>query len=263
MASSAQCKSSSTSTVGDTSATSLESADNTSCCRPPRSTRSSSSPPVACATSTNGPSARGVNSASQPPQRIRVAGRCCSQNRRTTAVLPTPASPRSSTSRPCPSLSTLAAKSPNTRRCSDRSNNSSDVTDVLIADFSTVSTPRTQTPILQPRVSTRNPDTQTPRHRANRSSRWAPISASTATNAESCNLPCRVLRQPGRILTGVTTRREENELLERPSRAQGGVSGGAGILGQKVTGNRRSRCSASKRPRHHQRELFSPECVAV
>ena len=192
--------------------------------------RSSSSPPVACATSTNGPSARGVNSASQPPQRIRVAGRCCSQNRRTTAVLPTPASPRSSTSRPCPSLSTLAAKSPNTRRCSDRSNNSSDVTDVLIADFSTVSTPRTQTPILRPRVSTRNPDTQTPRHRANRSSRWAPISASTATNAESCNLPCRVLRQPGRILTGVTTRREENELLERPSRAQGGVSGGAGIL---------------------------------
>ena len=33
--------------------------------------------------------------------------------------------------------------------------------------------------------------------------------------------------------------------------------------GQKETGNRPSRCSASKRPRHHQRELFSPECVAV
>ncbi len=33
--------------------------------------------------------------------------------------------------------------------------------------------------------------------------------------------------------------------------------------GQKVIASRPQRCSASKCPRHHQRELFSPECVAV
>ena len=48
VASSAQCRSSSTSTVGDAVSTSCASADSTSCGRPPRWTSSPSSPPTVC-----------------------------------------------------------------------------------------------------------------------------------------------------------------------------------------------------------------------
>ena len=50
--------------------------------------------------SSRGPSGRGVNSASQAPQRNRGPSRCSSPSRRRSAVFPTPASPATSTSRP-------------------------------------------------------------------------------------------------------------------------------------------------------------------
>ncbi len=51
--------------------------------------------------SSRGPSGRGVNSASQAPQRNRGPPWCSSRSRRRSAVFPTPASPATSTSRPC------------------------------------------------------------------------------------------------------------------------------------------------------------------
>ena len=58
------------------------------------------SPPVSSATSSSGPSARGVNSASHAPHRIRADSRCSSAKRRASAVFPAPASPVTSTSAP-------------------------------------------------------------------------------------------------------------------------------------------------------------------
>ena len=66
----------------------------------PRSETACSSPPVPSATPRSGPSGLGVKSGSQAPQRIRADWPCSSQKRRTSVVLPTPASPP--TSRTCP-----------------------------------------------------------------------------------------------------------------------------------------------------------------
>jgi hypothetical protein len=72
-------------------------------------TSASNSPPVDCATSISGPSGRGVKSASQAPQRIRVELLCSSRKRRRSAVFPTPVSPPTSTSRPQRSTRTSAS----------------------------------------------------------------------------------------------------------------------------------------------------------
>ncbi len=61
---------------------------------------SASSPPVCSATSRKGPSGRGVSSGSQLPQRTRTGFGKPAQKLRSRAVLPTPASPPSSTSLP-------------------------------------------------------------------------------------------------------------------------------------------------------------------
>ena len=55
--------------------------------------------PVSSAMSTNGPSTRGVCSASHPPASTRTA-RARPQNARTSVVLPMPASPATSSTRP-------------------------------------------------------------------------------------------------------------------------------------------------------------------
>ena len=75
VASSAQCRSSSTSTVGTADPQLLEQCDRCIWWAGRRSTRSRSSPPVTRATSSNGPSGRGVRSGSQPPHRIRARSR--------------------------------------------------------------------------------------------------------------------------------------------------------------------------------------------
>ena len=70
-----------------------------SCGRAPDSTRRSSSPPVASATSRNGPRGRGVKRASHAPQSTRGPSQL-SQNARMSEVQAPPASPATSTSRP-------------------------------------------------------------------------------------------------------------------------------------------------------------------
>ena len=100
VASSAQCRSSSTRTVGARRASSRNSASATSCGPAPPAVTCARSPPVSSATSSSGPRARGVNSASHAPHRIRADPRCSSVKRRASAVLPAPASPVTSTSRP-------------------------------------------------------------------------------------------------------------------------------------------------------------------
>ena len=100
VASSAQCTSSTTSTVNVPGSSSWRSSAAKSWSRgAPACSSSGSSPPRSLATSTTGASARGVNRPSQAPQYQRASGTCCS--RRSTRVdLPTPASPATSTSRP-------------------------------------------------------------------------------------------------------------------------------------------------------------------
>ena len=78
---------------------------------PSATTSASSSPPTLSATSNSGPSGLGVNSASHAPHSTRARPAHSSQNRRTSAVLPTPASPPTSTSRPGARTPTRAQRS--------------------------------------------------------------------------------------------------------------------------------------------------------
>src|ERR1700729_2107856 len=85
------------------------SAPKSSSLPPPVRHSRSSSPPNCPARSNSGPSGRGVNRLSHAPQDQRAAGRSrwnCSR----TAVLPTPASPHSKTSPPCPSPASRARR---------------------------------------------------------------------------------------------------------------------------------------------------------
>ena len=59
-------------------------------------------PPIVRATSTNGPSGRGMKSGSHAPVSTRVFSAASAQKLRTSALLPTPASPATSTRRPDP-----------------------------------------------------------------------------------------------------------------------------------------------------------------
>ena len=124
VASSAQCTSSSTNTVGARARSSRASAATSSCGITPRATSSASSPPASSATTSSGPSGRGVNSGSQLPQRIRADRPRSSQNCRRSAVFPTPASPLTSTIRPREPRRTLSRHSPSAESSSARSSSS-------------------------------------------------------------------------------------------------------------------------------------------
>jgi hypothetical protein len=76
------------------------------------------------AMSANGPSGRGVYSASHAPQSDRIARRS-SQNARTSVVLPIPASPPMSTSRPRPCSRTVPRCSARVASCAERSSSPS------------------------------------------------------------------------------------------------------------------------------------------
>ncbi len=94
------------------------SADTTSCGFAPLSTSAPSSPPTPSATARSGPSGRGVKSTSQAPQSTRTRSVWSSQNSRTSAVFPTPASPATSTRRPRPSTASENACCRSSRACS-------------------------------------------------------------------------------------------------------------------------------------------------
>ena len=102
VASSAQWTSSSTTIVGDVRSSSATSDSARLYGFGPLRTRSSRVPPIVRATSTNGPSGRGMKSGSHAPVTTRVLSATPAQKLLTRALLPTPASPATSTRRPDP-----------------------------------------------------------------------------------------------------------------------------------------------------------------
>ena len=95
VASSAQCASSTTTTVPGwpLCSSSSRNAANTASRGPPAPSSSASRPPAWRAMSCSGPSARGVSSGSQAPARTRASAACRSANPRTSADLPIPPHP--------------------------------------------------------------------------------------------------------------------------------------------------------------------------
>ena len=87
--------------------------------------------PVTRAMSANGPSGRGVNSASQSPHSTRANAPTSSQKRRRTSVFPTPASPETKTTPPRPSHASAKAS----RRPSSTGSRSSKSEPILAADY--------------------------------------------------------------------------------------------------------------------------------
>ncbi len=80
--------------------------------------------PASCgAMSTSGPSGRGSDSGSQPPHAMRMSGDTARLKCRTSAVLPTPASPPISASRPRPDAASATSRC-NVPRDSERSSRS-------------------------------------------------------------------------------------------------------------------------------------------
>lgn len=113
MASSAQCRSSQTSTVPGTALSAIAAAISYGFA--PAASASSPTRPVMSA---NGPSGRAVNSGSQPPHSTLPQS---SRNRRSSAVFPLPASPATTTSAPVPSSRTRRYASRSAASCGPRS----------------------------------------------------------------------------------------------------------------------------------------------
>src|SRR5215217_7067908 len=101
VASSAQWRSSTSSTVGS-AASSRWTASKTASRSAPASAAATRGPPTARAMSRNGPRVRGVPRSSQTPASTRAWARAASAKARTRAVLPFPASPETSTTDPRP-----------------------------------------------------------------------------------------------------------------------------------------------------------------
>ncbi len=85
-----------------------------------------SSPPVPSAMANRGPKGRGVKSGSQVPHRTARRRATSSQNERRRAVLPTPASPQTTSTEPRPPRPTEASASSSTLNGPARSTNRSD-----------------------------------------------------------------------------------------------------------------------------------------
>ena len=123
VASSAQCRSSITRSTGVRlrRSTSLSVAKN-SAGAAPSATRAANDRPTASAMSRNGPSGRGVKSASHPPHQATTPWR--SQNACTSDVFPMPASPETSTIAPAPDVRTVASAASSAADSTDRSSSS-------------------------------------------------------------------------------------------------------------------------------------------
>ena len=87
--------------------------------------RARTRPPVVSATSSNGPSGRGVRSGAHAPHITRPEPAMSRQKRSSIAVLPAPASPPTSTSRPAEPARTSLSSSANAARCDSRSSSAS------------------------------------------------------------------------------------------------------------------------------------------
>ena len=116
LASSAQWRSSSTNIVGAFVLKSSTRAAKIAAGFSPCSTAAWREPPASEATSTNGPSGRGVSRPSQAPQRTRVAPRRASTKRLIRLVFPIPASPETRTSRPRPAMASARHSSRTARK---------------------------------------------------------------------------------------------------------------------------------------------------
>ena len=123
VASSAQCRSSITRSTG----VRLRRSASTSVAKnsagvAPSAIRAANEGPATSAMSRNGPSGRGVRSASHPPHQATTSWR--SQNARTSDVFPMPASPETSTIAPAPDARTVASAASSAADSTDRSSSS-------------------------------------------------------------------------------------------------------------------------------------------